>query len=437
MSFFQPAELPLSSLLPNPGNARRHSPKQIRQIAESITRFGFSNPILVDENNEIIAGHGRWMAAKKLGLDAVPVVRAVGLDDVHKRALRIADNKLAENASWDLEALGKEMNALLELDFDLGFTGFDDAELDRLLTATTVTGSDSEEPLPDLPRTPFTRTGDIWLCGEHRVTCGDARRAGTYEALLGDACPDLIFTDPPYNVAIAGNVSGLGKKTHADFQMASGEMSPEEFMGFLTETLRHARDASRDGSLHYICMDWRGIERLLTVGRELFTSQLNLCVWAKPNGGMGSFYRSQHELVAVFKHGTVPHINNVQLGRFGRNRSNLWQYPGGASFSATRKSDLADHPTVKPLALVSDAIRDATKPGDLVLDMFGGAGTTLLAANATKRKAALIEIDPAYVDVILTRFQKHTGKEPLLLPDLTPLSLVKSERHQTQELSHV
>lgn len=429
LSFQQAA---LSSIKPYERNPRHHSRRQIQRIAKSITAFGFTNPIAVDEDGVILAGHGRYFAAQSLGLSEVPIVRIAGLSTAEKVALRVGDNRLAETSTWDLDFLPDELRIVLKADFPAEITGFDAIDFDRILTPIAAATAD-EDPAPAPPDWPISRLGDHWRLGVHEVICGDARDPKTIQALLWSRPADLVFTDPPYNVRIPGNVSGQGSVKHDDFQMASGEMTGREFIDFLTLTLGNARDASKNGSLHYVCMDWRGFGKLLTLGESLYATLMNVCVWAKPNGGMGSFYRSQHEFIAVFKHGDGQHINNVQLGRLGRYRSNVWQYPGATTFSKTRKSDLADHPTVKPVAMVADAIRDASKPGDLVLDPFGGSGTTLLAAELTGRRACLIEIDPKYVDVILTRFQKQSGLEPRLLPCNTPLSLVKQMRLASKE----
>lgn len=412
--------------------ARRHSPSKIRNLSRSISETGFFNPILVDETNGIIAGHARLDAAKRLGMPEVPTISLPGLSADQKKALRIADNRLAEDATWNDELLALELSDLVAADFDLELTGFDTIDIDRILEPKNNTVFE-DDPLPSLPEHPVSRIGDIWKCGEHLVACGDARDETVYQELLAGQQVDMVFTDVPYNVAVPGNVSGLGKVKHDNFAMASGEMSDDEFRAFLHDCMKLARDHSREGSLHYQFIDWRHIADMVNVGEELFSSLMNICVWAKSNGGMGSFYRSQHEMVAVFKHGDAPHVNNVQLGRMGRYRSNLWQYPGGSSFSATRKTDLADHPTIKPIEMVADAIRDATTPGNRVLDPFGGSGTTMLAAEATNRRATLIEIDPKYVDVILSRFHRSTSKEPILLPEGKSFTTVKAER---EEISH-
>lgn len=420
-------ELPFEDVVAYRGNPRTHSRQQVRKIARSIAEFGFVNPILIDESNVIIAGHGRRLAAEQLGLSHVPTIQLRGLSDAQKRTLRIADNRLPEQSRWDEALLAEELGSLLATDLDLQLTGFDPIDLDRILTPKLSAGED-DEVLPKPPKRPVARVGDLWQCGDHLVACGDARDPDVYQKILCGRKADLVFGDPPFNVPVAGHVSGRGRTKHREFAMASGEMCASEFEAFLTTTLSLARDHSRDGALHFVCMDWRSIGRLLAVGDQLSLSLLNLCVWVKPNGGMGSLYRSQHELVAVFKHGRAPHINNVQLGRSGRYRSNVWQHPGGSSFSSVRDQDLRDHPTVKPLTLVADAIRDASKPGDLVLDPFGGSGTTLMAAETTGRKAAIIEICPAFIDVSLRRYERRTWQQPLLLPEQKPFPLVEAER---------
>lgn len=416
-----------ASLRPYAKNARRRSSKVVRAIAASITEFGFTSPIVIDETGEIIAGHGRLEAANLLKLKTVPVVRVSGLDVNQKNALRLADNKLVLDGSWSPEFLSAALSDLLSADFDISTTGFDAIELDAALTPI-ISKDDFSDVLPQIPKIPVSRCGDVWQLGQHRVTVADARIAESYQAVLCGRLADMVFGDGPYNVRIQGNVSGKGRSKHSEFQMASGEMADAEFAAFLTLVLSLARDNSRDGSLHYLCADWRMIGLLNDIGKKLFAQLMNIAVWVKANAGLGSFYRSQHEMIAIFKNGRGSHINNIQLGRMGRYRTNVWQYPGASGFSKTRTKDLADHPTVKPVALVADAIRDATKPGDLVLDPFGGSGTTLMAAETVNRRAALIEIEPKYVDVTLERFQGQTGIEPVLLPHGIPLSAVRSER---------
>ncbi len=389
---------------PRATNPRTHSRKQIRQIADSIARFGFTNPVLVDREGGIVAGHGRVEAAKLIGVEKVPTIRLEDLTAAQVRAYVIADNRLAELAGWDREILAIELQELIDLDFEVTLTGFEMPEIDILIGE--LNGED-EDPADDVPPIddgpPVTRLGDIWCLGKHRLLCGDATDPDTYARLLDGAYAQMVFTDPPYNVPVEGHVSGLGKVKHREFAMASGEMSEAEFTEFLSTVFRNLAGHSADGAIHFICMDWRHIGEVLAAGKAAYTEVKNLCVWAKTNGGMGSLYRSQHELVFVFKTGTGPHINNVELGKHGRYRTNIWSYPGINSFGRTRDAELALHPTVKPVALVADAILDCSKRGGIVLDAFAGSGTTLIAAEKTGRRGCGIELDPHYCDVILKR----------------------------------
>ena len=408
----------VGQLRPYAGNARTHSKKQVRQIADSIERFGFTNPVLVADDGTIIAGHGRVMAAKLLGMTEVPTLALSHLSEAERRAYVLADNKLALNAGWDSEILAIELQGLIDLDFDVSLTGFSLAEIDFVLddareaSAETPSGSDDDVPAP--PARAVTQRGDLWRLGRHRLICGDARAEADYAALLGNETADLIFTDPPYNVAIDGNVCGSGSIKHAEFAMASGEMSADAFTAFLTETLEAMSRHSRDGAIAFVCMDWRHMSELLTAGHAAFTELKNLCVWNKTNGGMGTFYRSKHELVFVWKVGTAAHTNSFGLGDTGRYRTNVWDYAGISSIGSSRADDLAMHPTVKPVALVADAIRDCSKRGDIVLDGFGGSGSTLIAAEKCGRSARLIEYEPGYCDVIVQRWQALTGKRATL-----------------------
>lgn len=409
----------LTGLRPYDRNARTHSKKQVRQIADSIQRFGFTNPVLIANDDTIIAGHGRVAAAKLLGLTKVPSVRLAHLSEAERRAYVLADNKLALNAGWDHEILAIEFQALIDLDFDLSVTGFALAEVDLVLDSANdadavSAAEEAENIIPPPPEHPVSRRGDLWTLGRHRLICGDAREPADYSALVGEQQVDLIFTDPPYNVPIDGHVCGLGSVRHREFAMGAGEMSREAFTSFLVQTLGSAAERCRDGAIAFVCMDWRHMGELLAAGERVFTELKNLCVWNKSNGGMGSFYRSKHELVFAFKIGTAPHVNSFGLGETGRYRTNVWDYAGISSISSTRAEELAMHPTVKPVALVADAIRDCSKRGDLVLDPFGGSGTTLIAAEKCGRAARLIEYDPGYCDTIIARWERLTGKRAVL-----------------------
>jgi DNA modification methylase len=407
----------VSALRPYERNARTHSKKQLRQIANSIKRFGFCNPVLIDDNGRILAGHGRVAAAKLLGRDEVPTVRLSHLSEDERRAYVLADNKLAANAGWDREMLAIELQALSELDFDVDLTGFSTAEIDLLMEDQLHGHPAADDVVPDpSPDHPVSEPGDLWMLGGHRLLCGDALDPASYEFLTGNEPAEFVFTDPPYNVPIRGHVSGLGKQCHREFAMASGEMSRLEFTGFLRSVFELLIRHSTDGSIHQICMDWRHMREMLEAGEEVYSELKNLCVWNKDNAGMGSFYRSKHELVFVWKAGTGPHINNFELGQHGRSRTNVWDYPGVNTLRAGRLDELAMHPTVKPVALVSDAIRDCSTRGGVVLDPFGGSGTTLVAAERAGRKARVMELDPRYVDVAIRRWQKYTGKAATLCP---------------------
>ena len=404
-------------LIPYAGNARTHSDKQIAQIAASIRQFGFTNPVLIDDNGSIVAGHGRVAAAKQLGIAEVPTIALGHLSPAERRAYVIADNRLAELAGWDRDILKIEFQALadMDLDFDLEITGFETAELDLLLDISAgenVVDPADEVPAPK-PGPVVSQAGDVWILGTHRLICGDARVPETYAALMRGDRARAVFTDPPYNVKIDGHVCGSGTVKHREFAMASGEMDTGTFTAFLEASLGAMAAVSVDGAIHFTCMDWRHMPELQAAGDKVYSELKNLVVWAKTNGGMGTFYRSRHELIYVWKVGTAPHTNTFGLGEHGRYRTNVWDYPGVNSFGGNQK-DLALHPTVKPVALVADAIKDVTRRTEIVLDGFGGSGTTLIAAERSGRVARLVELDPIYCDVICRRYAALTGVEPLL-----------------------
>jgi len=409
---------PVRELRPYPNNARTHSKKQIRQIANSIAKFGFCNPVLVDDAKQIIAGHGRVEAAKLLGIDAVPTCRLSHLSDAEKRAYVLADNRLAEKAGWDRQLLAIELQGLIEIDVDIELTGFEMAEIDLILEeageATSAPRGPEDEAPERSPGPAVSQSGDLWVLGAHRLLCGDARDQATYDRLLEGVKAEFVFTDPPYNVAIDGNVCGLGRVRHREFAMGSGEMTEAEFTVFLEAVFGLLAENTVDGSIHQICMDWRHMREMLEAGGKAYSELKNLCIWNKSNAGMGSFYRSKHELVFVWKSGTAAHINNFELGQHGRHRTNVWDYAGVNTMRAGRLEELAMHPTVKPVALVADAIKDCSRRGGLVLDPFSGSGTILIAAERTGRKARALEIDPSYVDVAVRRWQAYTGKSAVL-----------------------
>lgn len=418
-----------ATLTPNRRNARTHSKKQIGKIADSVKAFGFTVPLVIDEASTVLAGHGRLSAAKQLGLNTVPVVRLDHLSETQKRAYLLADNKIASLAGWDRELLAFELGELAvelpEIDLEVGVTGFEIGEIDILADALAEERlSSGEDEIPEVGPA-VSRRGDLWFAGRHRVLCGDACSEEDLRTLMGEDRADMVFTDPPYNVPVNGHVMGRGRTKHPEFVMGSGEMTQEVFTAFLARSLGNASSVSKDGALHYVCMDWRHLPELSAAGQGIYSEQKNLIVWRKTNPGQGSLYRSQHELIALYKIGTKPHTNNVELGRHGRNRSNVWSYPGVNSFKG---GELALHPTVKPVALVADAIKDVTKRGAIILDPFSGSGSTLIAAETTGRQARSLELDPRYVDVAIRRFEALTGSDAIELSSGRTFGELAAER---------
>ena len=425
--------LPISNLHPYPRNARTHSKKQIKQIADSITQFGFTNPLLIDKDQMILAGHGRCAAAQVLGMNVVPCVRLDHMSSAQKKAYVLADNKLALCAGWDEELLALELGELLslELGFDVSLTGFTIAEVDTLIEGLAVEDlgpSPKDEMLPDLGAQAITKLGDIWQLGSHRLICGSALDGMVVENLMAGEQAQMVFTDPPYNVPIEGHVSGLGDVRHREFAMAAGEMDQVQFTAFLTSAFQNMAKYSTDGSIAFICMDWRHMQEMLSAGAAAYSELKNLIVWAKDNGGMGTFYRSRHELIFAFKKGIAPHINSFELGQHGRYRTNVWNYKGMNSFGRGRDHDLALHPTVKPVAMIADAIKDVSKRSDVVLDLFGGSGSTLIAAHKTGRRGFLCELDPLYCDLIVRRWQDYAKDDAVLIATATRFDDIAGQR---------
>lgn len=413
MSDFRVDHLSIADLKPNPSNARRHSRKQLHQIAASIREFGFNSIVVADEEGMILVGHGRVEGARMAGLERVPVLRVGHLTAEQKIAFSLADNKIALNSDWDMDQLRVLWRELMgvEVNFDVEVTGFETAEIDLLVDGETSRGTpDRSDLVPAVGAEPVSRLGDLWVLGEHRLLCGDACDAAAFADLMDGEQARLVFTDPPYNVPIGGHVSGLGAVKHREFKMASGEMSSSEFTGFLGVVFGNMAQVSVDGAIHFVCMDWRHMDEVLKAASGIYSELKNLCVWNKSNGGMGSFYRSKHELVFVYKVGQGPHVNTIELGKHGRYRTNVWDYAGANSFRSGRGAELEMHPTVKPTALVIDAIKDCSRRGDIVLDPFSGSGTTIMAAQKSRRRARAIELDPLYVDVAIRRWQSHTGQ---------------------------
>lgn len=423
-----------ADLKPWPTNPRVHSDKQLAKIVASLRRFGFTMPVLVDEQNTILSGHGRVEAAKQLGLNPIPVRVASGWGPADKRAYVITDNKLALLSSWDVPLLKDEIELLIAEEFDIETTGFSTAEIDLMFEDPGKVDPDDLQP-EDIVEQAVSRPGDLWQLGPHRLLCGDALVADSYTTVLGGEQAQMSITDPPYNVRIDGHVGGLGKIKHKEFAMASGEMSSSEFTGFLGQATQCLHRHTADGAISYVFMDWRHTQELLDASLPIFGRPKQMCVWVKDNAGMGSFYRSQHELAFVFKKGDAAHINNFELGQHGRYRTNVWNYPG--INSGRGRELLALHPTVKPVSLIADAIRDCSHRKGLILDPFAGSGTILVAAERTGRHARAIELDPQYVDVGLLRWQRLTGKQAVLAATGQTWTQVRAERlAQTVEVSH-
>nr|QIG99727.1 ParB N-terminal domain-containing protein [Bradyrhizobium sp. 6(2017)] len=406
--------VPISDLKPHPRNARKHSRAQIKAIGKSIDAFGFNAPVLADKDRNILAGHGRVEAAKHLGLSQVPIIFLHHLSDAEARAYMLADNKLTDRSTWDNATLAVQLKELsdLALSFDIDATGFELPEIDFRIQSLEETGSLDADDFGLADGQPVSVLGDIWNLGDHRILCASSLDPSALSCLFNDERASATFTDPPYNVRIDGHVSGKGAIRHREFPMATGEMSEDEFVAFLTGALSGICQHTVPGGLVYICMDWRHISEALTAGRSSGCELLNLCVWVKSNGGMGSLYRSRHELIFVFKNGSGSHLNNIQLGRFGRNRTNVWNYAGSNAFARKgTKRNRELHPTVKPVLLVADAIQDSTNRNDIIFDPFLGSGTTLLAAERVGRRCYGIELDPLYVDTAVERWQRMTGRK--------------------------
>lgn len=406
--------VPIESLQSYAHNTRIHPPRQIELLARSIKAFGFNNPVLIDKENVILAGHGRVLAAKKLNLKSVPTVKIEHLTPLELKAFRIADNRIAEQSCWNQASLKLEFQELISCqdEMDINLTGFSTPDIDLLYLPEINTSKEEIVDIPlDIPK--CVKPGDLWSLGKHRLFCGNALEAASYRELLGNKKADMVFTDAPFNVKADGHICGSGKYKHKDFAMAHGEMSSQEFTNFLSQTFKNLIQFSKDGSLHFVCMDWRHISEIPAAGKA-YTALKNICIWDKQCGGMGSLYRSQHEFFFLFKHGNAAHINHIDLEKYGRNRTNVWSYPGVRISNPVNRDDLKFHPTVKPVGMIADAILDVSNIEDIVLDCFAGSGSTLLACERTNRKGYMMEIDPHYCDVILYRFEQLTGEKPEL-----------------------
>jgi DNA modification methylase len=400
--------VPLTMLRQAKRKLRRLDPVHVREVAGAIGVLGFCHPILVGRDNEIIDGEVRFEAARLVGLDTIPCVRIDHLSPDEQRVLRLAVNRLAEKGEWDLDALKIEFEELILMDAPIEISGFTLDEVDQVVLGHDASAVEQGPLAPEEGNAPVARVGDVFELGPHRLVCGDATDPAVLARLMeGDAPARLILTDEPYNVKIAGNVTG---GSHREFAMASGEMSDAEFLAFNSAWMEAVLPYLCAGGLFGTFIDWRGLPTVHSAATALGLVPLNLIVWAKTNAGLGSLYRSQHELLPLFKKGTAPHVNNIELGKRGRWRSNVWSFPGASSLGSDARRGLKDHPTVKPTALLEDALLDITNRGEIVLDPFLGSGSTLIAADETGRVCRGVELDPLYIDVIIRRYEASTGR---------------------------
>ena len=391
--------LPVEALTPYARNARTHSEEQVAQIAASIAEFGFVNPVLIDADGTIIAGHGRLLAARELGLEEVPIIRLAHLTDAQRRALTIADNKLAENAGWNEELLRQELGELQLEDFDLSLIGFDLDELAQLLDApeTDNAGLTDDDAVPEPEERVVSRPGDLWLLGEHKVLCGDATRASDYRALLGSELADMAFTDPPYNVNYANSPKD---KLRGSSRPILNDNLGDDFGAFLQTACKHLLEVTK-GAV-YIAMSSSELDTLQAAFRAAGGRWSTFIIWAKNTFTLGrADYQRQYEPIL---YGWREGNDHYWCG--ARDQGDVW------FFNKPAKNDL--HPTMKPVELVERAVRNSSKSRDIVLDPFGGSGSTLIACEKSGRRARLIELDPKYVDVIVRRWQEYTGNEAML-----------------------
>lgn len=388
-------------------NVRALPDDQLRSLVRSLRKFGQVLPVLIDQSDRVVAGHGIVAALQELGIDSVNCVVLDHLSEDECRLLRLALNRLGETGDWNIDNLREEMIELDSLEFDLEDSGFTLEECDLILM------DDQPDPeadtLPEPDDVIVSRLGDMWRLSEHLLLCGDALDEASYATLLGTETAATVFTDPPYNIPIAGVVSGLGKVKHSDFAMACGEMSDAQFRQFLSSWMEHCRAHCSKGAVMFACMDWRQQHLLRLAGEDAGLTHINTAAWDKGSGGMGPLYRSAHEFVLVFCNGKSPATNNVQLGKHGRDRTNVWQYPGANKPGSSAAKVLKDHATPKPVELVQDALLDVSKRGDIVLDPFMGSGTTIIAAESCGRIARGIELEPKFVDVAVRRWEEFTG----------------------------
>ncbi len=424
----------ISSLKGLPKRVRKTEASQLEKVCKSITKLKQSTPVLVDKSGRIINGHIVVQALKELGEEHAWCAVIDHLDEDECNMLHIALNRIAETGDFDLDALGDLMIELGDLGFELETTGFSLPELDIILTADLNEADQPEANLPEVPTEPVTQLGDLWLLGKHRLLCGDATEQQSYTSVLDGELAKVIFTDLPFNIPIDGFVSGLGKIKHGDFKQGVGEMSAQEFQDFCDKAHSLGTMNLEDGGVFFSCIDWRSVDVIMKAGRDAELRHINTAVWNKGSGGMGSPYRSAHEFVVVFAKGKKLAVNNIELGTHGRDRTNVWNYPGANRPGSSAGKALAHHPTPKPIEMVRDALLDVSKRGSLVLDPYMGSGTALLAAETSGRRSAGIELDPAYVDVIIKRWEELTGEKAIHAETSLGLDELAAQRAATDQV---
>ena len=401
---------------------RKCTPEHLEEMKGSIEAFKLNGTVEINGDNIVLAGVARVRAARELGFDTIDCVRYTHLTPVQERAYALKHNKMAEKAGFNTKELALEFDFLINTGFDLELTGFSVPEIDLIMVAADEADEESSrdgddaleqvaEAALDDPIPPVVREGDVFVLGRHRLICGNARSEEHLDRLMNGRMADCVLTDAPYNAKINGHVSGLGRTKHQEFAEASGEMTDGEFTEFLSITTANITRVCKLGAIAFMFMDWRHQRNMLDSGEASGLELKMTAVWNKTNAGMGTFYRSQHEFVYVWKIPGAKHRNNFGLGDTGRYRTNVWTFAGANTFSKDRMKDLASHPTVKPVALLVEAILDVTIRGEIVLDPFAGSGSTLIAAQRCGRAAYVGELDPQYCELIIRRWQAMTGQE--------------------------
>ena len=422
------------SLVANELNPKKHPDRQINALARNFAEAGFLVPVIIDQKNVIYAGHGRVLAALKAGISMIPAVRLAHLSDHQLRALMLADNRLAELGSIDQQLLAENLKLLtvdgIDLDLEAA-TAFTMGEIDKVLEEAIEQEEEEDPddaPIATVDGPPVNRLGDLWdLGGRHRLICGSSLEPIVWAQLMDGQKASMSCSDFPYNVKIRGNVSN--RSDAREFAMASGEMGRKEFTEFETDVFRHIATHSEPASTHMAFTDWRHVLEMQLAGEAVFSELKNVCVWNKLSGSMGSLYRSQHELIFVWKLGRGRSRNNVQLGKFGRNRSNVWNYPGVGTFRHSDEGDLLKlHVTPKPVRMIADAILDVSARGDIVIDAFLGSGPTIIAAERVGRRCFGVEIDPHFADIIIRRFERHSGEAAVHVTSGRTFAEISAER---------